>query len=342
MIHVGLIGAGFIGRNHFNQYEQLSDRGKVVALCDTEPDRRAGDWSNVGGNVGDTQGTRRDLGDIKSYENWRDLLADPKVEMVDICVPTYLHAEIGIAALRAGKHVLSEKPMALTVASCDDMLAAAAEAPGKFMIAQCIRFWPEYVYLKQVFDDGRFGPLKALHLFRQASTPDYSLNNWIVNPELSGGAILDLHVHDVDFALYLLGKPKSVHAQAYTRTGGGVDRVHALWHYRNDLVVQLEGAWDLPSGFGFNCGLTAVFEKAALHWDLNSGKPMTLFKEGAEPQIPDVLPKDGYYHEIAYFLGCIERGETPQISTPQESRTAVAVALAEQQSAAQGEPIPIA
>ena len=338
MISVGLIGAGFIGRNHFNQYEKLTDRSTVVALCDPEPDRRSGDWSEVGGNVGDAQGTKRDLGDIKPYADWHDLIADPSVEMVDICVPTHLHSEIAITALKAGKHVLCEKPMALTVAQCDKMLAAAGAARGKFMIAQCIRFWPECVWLKQAIDDERFGPLKALNLRRQASTPDYSLNDWILDPALSGGAILDLHVHDVDWAIHLLGKPKSVCAQACQRDGA-TDRVHALWHYRPDLVVQLEGFWDMPPGFGFNMGFTARFEAGAVVFDLNAGKPLTVYRLGGEDETPEMPPNDGYFNEIEYFLDCIERDEDPKTSTPAESRDAVAIALAEKDSAGKGRPV---
>ncbi|MBP7934509.1 MAG: Gfo/Idh/MocA family oxidoreductase [Phycisphaerae bacterium] len=334
MIRVGLIGAGFVGRNHFNQYEKLPGRASVVALCDREADRRAGDWSKVGGNLADTQGTKRDLGAIKPYTNWQDLLADPDVDLVDICVPTTAHCEISIAALKAGKHVLCEKPMALSVADCDLMLAAGRDAPGKFMIAQCIRFWPEYVFLKSVFDQKKYGLLKALSLRRQAEAPTYSLNSWVLKPELSGGAVLDLHVHDVDFAIHLLGKPQAVTAQGYPSPQGSLDHIHAFWHYGPGLVVSLEGCWDLPAGFGFNMGFTAVFEQAAITWDLATGKPLTVFRSGSAPETPAMLAGgDGYFGEIAYFIECIERGQTPKTSTPQESRDAVALALAEKKSA---------
>ncbi len=341
MIRVGLIGAGFIGRNHFNQYELMPDKARVVAICDPEPDRRAGDWSKVGGNVADARGTVRDLGDIRRYADYRELIADDGVDMIDICAPTHLHAEIAIAGLKSGRHVLSEKPMGLSVEQCDTMLAAAGGAKGRFMIAQCIRFWPQYVFLKQVVDDRRFGALKALHLRRQASAPDYSLNNWILNPELSGGAILDLHAHDVDYALYLLGMPRSVRAQSYPRAGGGYDRVHALWDYDDCPVVQLEGFWDMPPGFGFNCGFTAVFEKAAIVWELAGDKPLTVFRQDGQQETPEITGRDGYFTEIAYFLDCIARGDAPAVSTPEQSRLAVALALAERDSASRGAPVDV-
>jgi predicted dehydrogenase len=342
MIGVGIIGAGFMGRNHFNQYEKLTDRAKVVALCDKEADRRVGDWSKVGGNIADKTGAKRDLGDIKPYVEWKEMLTDPKIDLIDICVPTFTHKEIAVAALKAGKHVLCEKPMSLSVADCDEMIGAAKSAKGRFMVAQVIRFWPEYVYLKKTIDQRPLGELKALHLRRQASAPDYSLNNWILNPELSGGAILDLHVHDVDYAIYLFGKPKAISAQGYAMLpSGAIDRVHASWQYGNGRVVQLEGFWDVPAGFGFNHGFTAVFEKGAIVYDLNSGKPLTVLKPGSEPETPEISTEDGYFSEIEYFLGCIQRGEDPKTTTPQQSRDAVAMAMAEKQSILSGQPVTI-
>ncbi len=342
MINVALIGAGFIGRNHFNQYVRLAGRAKVVAICDTEEPRRLGDWSGIGGNLGDAQGTRRDLGDIRPVADWRTLLDDPGVDMVDICVPTYLHAEMASAFLEAGKHVLCEKPMALTVEQCDEMLAAAAAAPGCFMIAQCVRFWPEYAFLTEVMRERRYGALRALELRRQGSFPRYSLEHWILNPELSGGAILDLHVHDVDYAIGLLGLPSSVFARAAAQPSGAYDRVHALWTYPHAAVVEFEGFWDMPAGYQFNMGFTAVFERAAMVWSMFGDRPLTIFREGSQPETPAMPATDGYYNEIDYFLGCVERREQPKLSTPRESRDAVAVALAEMESARTGRAVTIA
>jgi predicted dehydrogenase len=343
MIRVGLIGAGFIGRNHFNQYEKLAETGraKVVALCDKEAERRAGDWSNIGGNLADAQGTQRDLGDIQPYADYRKMLAEADVDLVDICAPTFLHPEMAIAAMEAGKHVLCEKPMALTVEACDQMLEAAQRSQGKFMIAQCIRFWPEYIWLKQAVDKGCFGVMKALHLRRQTCTPDYTLSNWSCHPELSGGAVLDLHVHDVDYALWLLGRPNSVFAQGRVSANGSVDRIHATWDVDADVVMQLEGWWDAHPGFGFNMGFTAVFETATAVWDLKTGQPLNVHCQNTETLTPELPPTEAYYAQIAHFLDCIETGSDPSISTPTESRDAVAIALIEKQSALSRAPVAV-
>ncbi len=326
MIRVGLIGAGFIGRNHFNQYEKIPDRARVRALCDKEAERLAGDWSKIGGNLGDKQGTKRDLGGIKPYPDWRDIVADPELDLIDICLPTSLHKEIALAALAAGKHVLCEKPMALNLNDCDAMLAAAAKAPGQFMIAHCIRFWPEYAYLKQSLDDNRFGQLLSLNLRRQAEYPSHSLNNWITQPKLSGGALFDLHIHDIDFALYAIGQPRAITAQGWGHSPDGFDRVHALWRYPSVACVQLEGYWDMPPGFGFNMGFTARFADAAVVWDLDTGKPLTVYPTGGTPLTPALPTSDGYFAEIDYFLASIERNQAPNLCPAHDSRTAVALA----------------
>ncbi|HSW45968.1 MAG TPA: Gfo/Idh/MocA family oxidoreductase [Phycisphaerae bacterium] len=342
MIRVGLIGAGFIGRNHFNQYEKMARRARVHALCDKQAERLAGDWSGVGGNIGDRQGTRRDLTGIKPCADWHDLVADPDVDLVDICLPTTLHKDITVAALAAGKHVLCEKPMALAVSDCDQMLAAADKARGLFMVAQCIRFWPEYVLLKQACDDGRFGRLLALNLRRQSEKPSHSLNNWLNQPQLSGGALFDLHIHDIDFAMFLLGKPGAITAQGWGPSSDGFDRVYAMWHYPSGTNVQIEGYWDMPNGFGFNMGFTARFEKAAIVWDLSTGKTLSVFTDGAEPTTPQ-LPsaEDGYYGEIDYFLTCIEKNRKPAICPPRASRDAVAIADLTGQSIRSGRPVEV-
>jgi predicted dehydrogenase len=192
-----------------------------------------------------------------------------------------------------------------------------------------------------VFDERRLGKLKALQLRRHAYTPDYALHNWNLDPKLAGGAILDLHVHDVDYALYLLGKPASIAAQGCRSRSGAVDRIHALWHYPSGPAVQIEGSWDIPPGFEFNMGFTAVFENGAIVWDMSAGKPLTVYRPNEAPETPVISGGNGYYAEIDYLLGCIERGEHPQGCTPAESRDAVAVALAEKDGCGSGRPVMI-
>jgi predicted dehydrogenase len=114
-----------------------------------------------------------------------------------------------------------------------------------------------------------------------------------------------------------------------------------MWNYGNDLVVQQEGYWDMPTSFGFNMGFTAVFENGAVDYDLNTGKPLTVYRSEGEPETPELITEDGYFREIDYFLSCIKQDKDPRITTPQQSRDAVALALAEAQSARSGKIVEI-
>ncbi len=341
MVRVGIVGAGFMGRMHFDAYQKLAARVRVAALCDQEAGRRIGDWKDAIGNLGDAGAVQRDFSEVKPCSDYRELLTDPDIDLIDICAPTFLHREVAVAALAAGKHVLCEKPMARTVAECDAMIAAAEKTDRKFMVAQCTRFWPEYVYLKRLVDTKKYGRLKALHLRRQAARPGYTLNNWIANPELSGGMVLDLHIHDVDYALFLLGRPKAIEVQGIYHPPFGVDRIYALWHYEKDVPVVLEGYWDMPPDFPFNAGISALFEQAGVVWDMVSRKPLTVFPAGGGSETPELPAADGYAAEIGYFLDCIEQRKEPEISTPRQSREAVALALAEGESVRTGTPVKI-
>ncbi|NLX14243.1 MAG: Gfo/Idh/MocA family oxidoreductase [Phycisphaerales bacterium] len=341
MVGVGIIGVGFVGRIHFNSWLKLPERAQLVALCDTEPDRRAGKIDNVVGNL-EIKATSQPTGQsFKSYADYRELLAAPEVNVVDICLPTYLHAEVAIAALQAGKHVLCEKPMALNLEQCDRMLEAAVKAKGRFMIAQCVRFWPEYRYLKEIVDDQRFGPLKSLHLRRQAFLPLYTMANWLMDESIAGGMVMDLHVHDTDYVRHLLGQPDSVHAVGIDTPGRGVDHIYSFWQYPSNIPVLVEGYWDMPPGHGFNMGFSALFEQAGVTWDCATGKPLTVFLPNGSSETPEMPSNDGYSNEIAYFLDCIEQGRPPQVSTPQQSRDAVAIALAESESVRTGKTVKI-
>jgi predicted dehydrogenase len=238
--------------------------------------------------------------------------------------------------------VLCEKPIALNLEDADAVVNAASQAHTLLMIAQCLRFWPEYVYLKQAVDEARWGPCRSLELRRQAERPTHSQNNWLADAERSGGALMDLHIHDVDMAQYLFGRPDALTAQGTGRAEWGIDRVHALWHYRHVPCVQILGTWDLPQGCGFNMGFTAVFENAALIWDLAADRPLTLYRQDAEPEKPELpLGDTGFFGEIDYFLACIEKGKKPEVCPPEQSRDAVALALAEKESITRGQTVSI-
>jgi predicted dehydrogenase len=255
--------------------------------------------------------------------------------MIDVCLPTYLHSRFTTESLLAGKHVLCEKPMALTSAECDTMITASKKSGKKLMIAQCIRFWPEYAYIKQVITNKTFGKLTNIYCRRISPTPVWSYQNWLLNRKTSGGAIMDLHVHDIDYIVYLFGKPDRVKSHGVCNQSSktsGVDYVITQYLYNNKTDVTVEGGWHYQPGFPFDMSFTARFEKATVVFNPALTKPFAVYKSNNTTEYPDILKSDGWNEEIKYFVDCIIDNKPVKISTPAESRLAVKLALAEEKS----------
>src|SRR4051794_22961885 len=194
-VGIGIVGIGFMGMIHYLAAERLAG-GRVVAVCSRDPKKRAGDWTGIRGNFGPT-GSQMDLGDRAAYAGLDELLADPKVDLVDLCVPNDQHADQAIRALEAGKHGLVEKPIALTTEDADAMVAAARASGKMLMVAHVLPFFPEFAYAREAVASGRFGKLKAAHLTRVSARPDWS--SGIADADRSGGPAIDLHIHDTHY-----------------------------------------------------------------------------------------------------------------------------------------------
>src|SRR3954471_8008142 len=195
MARIGIVGLGFMGRVHYDTYRNLPE-AQVVAVCDADPKRAAGDLSDTWGNV-DKGATRQlPMDRIKGTCDYKELFANPDVEIIDVCLPTPAHVEIATAA--RGKPVLCEKPLALTSADARKIADAAARARGLFMPAMCMRFWPEWEWLKRAIVENHYGRVLSATFRRVGSYPV----GWYKNGAISGGALLDLHVHDTDFVYH--------------------------------------------------------------------------------------------------------------------------------------------
>ncbi|MEA3485508.1 MAG: Gfo/Idh/MocA family oxidoreductase, partial [Candidatus Aerophobetes bacterium] len=194
MVKVAILGAGFMGSMHAECYNNLSN-AKLSAIADTDLARAEKLAKKYG---------------VKAYSKPEELFKEKDIEIMDICLPTFLHKEYVIKAAQARKNILCEKPIALKVEDAEEMIEAANKVGVKFMVAQVIRFWPEYIKLKEIFDKGSLGEIVSISCTRLSPTPTWAWNSWLLDSEKSGGALLDLHIHDTDFLLYLLGKPISL------------------------------------------------------------------------------------------------------------------------------------
>ena len=340
MVKVGIVGVGFMGKMHFNVYKNYP-KARVVALADVDPVKRAGDWSRIGGNVEDKRAANVDLSGIRVYSKAEELFKDECVDVVDITLPTFLHAKYAVAALKAGKHVICEKPMALTLADCDRMMAAAKAAKRTLVIAHCIRFWPEWTVLKQIIKSGKYGKVKAARFYRMSLTPTWSWTNWLLDGKRSGGALVDLHVHDIDYVNYAFGVPKAVQSSGVV--GGvsktGIDSISTHYLYKDGAQIVAEAHWMAAPGFGFTHGFHVVLEKATIEFDAKSNTPLTIHEASGKSFQPEKPENDGYVTELRYFVDCIGAGKKPTTVTAQDGRNALKVALAEDKSVRTRKPV---
>jgi len=332
MIRIGIIGLGMMGRTHYEAYQEI-ENAQVVAVSDVDPKRAAGDLAGTGGNVLAGGLTQLPMDRIKGSTDYNDLLANPDVDVVDVCLPTTQHLEVAIAALKSGKHVLCEKPLARSSAEGEKIAAAATSAKGFFMPAMCMRFWPQWVWLKKAVDEKRYGKVTSATFRRVASMPP----GWYKDGRISGGAALDLHIHDTDFVQFLFGMPKAVYARGYTKTSGEID--HLTTHYLYDEVphVVAEGGWTLAPGYGFTMRYTVNFDNATADYDLAREKsPLLLIQSGKAESI-DAGPGYGYAAELRYLIDCVRKNQRPTTVTADDGVRSLRIVEAEVKSTRTGE-----
>jgi len=330
MIRIGMIGMGFMGRVHFEAYAKLPI-AHVVAIADKDPKRAGGDLSGVWGNLGDGISKVLPMDRINGTTRWADLLAMPEIDVIDVCMPTPTHVEIVLAALSAGKHVLCEKPLARSAAEAQRIAQAAASAKGFFMPAMCMRFWPEWEWLAEAVRDGRYGKVRSAAFTRLASCPE----GWYRDGSLSGGGLLDLHVHDVDFIYHLFGKPRGVFSRGFSCVSGEIDYVVSQYLFDNGPIVSAAGSWCNSAGTPFTMRYTVQFERATVDYDLSREQTLMAYHDGQAEPI-ETASHNGYVGELGYFLDCVATGRRPQRVTADDAVVGLRIVEAEKQSVESG------
>jgi predicted dehydrogenase len=333
MLNVGVIGIGGMGTTHLDAYVKI-EGAQVVAVADPIEERRAGRKSAKGNIKGQAEGGH-DFSTFAQYDEGLKLIADPDVALVDICVPTPLHGHFVRAALAAGKHVLTEKPFALTGAEADQLVEAGEKAKGVLMCALCMRFWPAWVWLKQAIDQQTYGKVLAAHFRRVAQHPGVS---FYCDGDACGGGILDLHVHDTDFVQYCFGMPEAVFSRGYAKPTNRIDHVTTHFLYPDVPVVVAEGGWAMARGFGFQMQYTVNFEHATAVFDIAADDQLKLIADG-EVSAVSVPAGMGYEHELRYLVDCITNGTRPTRADAASAARTVHLVEAEVASIAAGQPV---
>jgi predicted dehydrogenase len=335
MVRVGVVGLGMMGLTHLDVYGARKDV-RVIAIGDADPDRLSGKTRAVGNVQGQAQGGF-DYAAVRKYSDAAALIADPEVDVVDICLPTALHHRFALAALKAGKHVLVEKPLARTAESAFEIASAAKRSKGICMCALCIRFWPGWSWLKDAIGAGTYGKVRAAKFRRVATHPG---GPYYSDGKASGGAALDLHIHDTDFVHYLFGMPRAVFSRGYSQVSGAIDHLSTQYIFDDVPLVEAEGGWVMSPSFPFTMQYTVNFERATAVYDLASPQPLKIYRGGKEDPVA-LEPGMGYAIEIDYFLDCIGRGTPPARATLESAAGSVKIVEAEVESVRVGKPVEI-
>jgi predicted dehydrogenase len=340
MINVGIVGLGFMAATHIKAYRQVAD-ARVVALCNPSGRHLDGDFSNVGGNVGTNEPVKLDMTGVKATKEFAELLRDPAIHVIDICAPTRAHHELAIAALAAGKHVVCEKPLARSAPAAREIVKAAETARGFFMPAMCVRFWPEWVWLKQTIERRICGRVLSARFRRVAEPPAWGQKSFFNGAE-SGGGLFDLHIHDTDFVQFCFGRPRSVYSTGGTKFSGAIDYVVTQYEVASGASVYAEGSWAMTPGFGFNCAYTVNFEHATADYDVARGPDaLRLYEPGQPPRTLACAGPDGYVGELKHFIEAVQSGRPPSIVTARDGQSAVEICEAEEKSVMTRQSVPL-
>lgn len=347
-MQVGIIGLGFMGMVHYRAYQKV--RGaRVAAIATRNAKRLSGDWRDIRGNFGPPGGVE-DLKRVARHADWRALLDDPAIDLVDICLPPALHAPVACAALAAGKHVFCEKPIAVSLADAERMVAASKKHDRQLLVGHVLPYLPEYKFAREAIAGGKYGALLGAHFKRVVADPAWIANYY--DPREVGGPLVDLHIHDTHFLLLACGRPTAVFSRGRMR-GDVVEFVESQYVYDDPALCVTSTSGVLrQQGREFTHAFEIHLEKATLLFDfaLFAGGqtqllPLTrLTAKGAveRPKLPGSGdPEEAFAAEIADVAAAVGgRRAAPALAAPL-ARDALALCVKEGASVTRGKVVKV-
>jgi len=310
MLKVGLIGVGGISGAHIPGWLAL-DNVELVALCDIRPEQM------------------EKYPDIRHYTDFDEMLANEELDILDICLPTFLHVEYSIKAMEKGINVLCEKPISLKKEDVKRVYEVAQKNNVKFMVAHVIRFWREYEFVKSIYESGKYGKLIMGTMKRLSAFPRWSWDNWMRDEARSGFVPYDLHIHDLDFLIYAFGAPKKIDSRR--SKSADQDYINVTYDF-GDFYIDAESSW-FAGAYPFTAQFRFLFADAIIS---NEGQGLKIYEnngnvvsleEAATGDTGEInLPKSGAYaEEIAYFADCVANNKTPEKVKPNELETVIEI-----------------
>jgi UDP-N-acetylglucosamine 3-dehydrogenase len=319
-MRVGLVGAGFMGGVHLNAYAGIPEV-EVVGVADARVESAMAGAKNVG---------------ARPYASYEELVAAEDVEVVDVCLPTALHRDLAVRAAGEGRHVILEKPIARTMEDAQQILDAFSADGPRLFVGHVVRFFPEYVGIKQKIDAGDLGTVGVVRTSRRSPFL-LGWNDWYADWRVSGGVLMDLVIHDFDYLRWTLGEVERVYARGMLgREYNRLDYVLATLRFQSGAIAHVEGHWGYPGPFNYS------IEVAGSHalLTVDSTEPASLqLISGPPEEGPDLASgKSPYEKELEHFIHCIATGEEPIVDA-RDAREALRIGLAATESVLRGEPV---
>ena len=319
-MRVGLVGAGFMGGVHLDAYAGIPDV-EVVGIADARIEAAVAGAEMVG---------------ARPYASYEDLVAGEDVEVVDVCLPTAFHRDLAVRAAGEGRHVILEKPIARTMKHAREIVEAFSGDGPYLFVGHVVRFFPEYVGIKQKFDAGDLGTVGVIRTSRRSPFL-LGWNDWYADWRVSGGVLLDLLIHDFDYLRWTLGEVERVYARGMLgREYNRLDYVLVTLRFESGAIAHVEGHWGYPGPFNYS--IEVAGSEALV--TVNSTEPAALRMIGGTPEeIPNLASGTSPYEkELEHFIHCIATGEEPIVQA-QDACEALRIGLAATESVLTGEPV---
>lgn len=321
MLKVGLIGCGGIGAVHAECWLALSDTVQLVAIADVSTERVEKYAEKSGAKI---------------YTDAFEMLEEEELDVVDICVPTFLHAEYAIKAMEHVKNVIVEKPVCLKEAEAQKMLDAQEKTGALVQVAHVVRFTDAYAFLKKLVSSEEYGKVVAGRFSRVSPRPKWMMGHDDI--DRTGTMSLDMHIHDVDYIRYLMGEPDNISSWGVRDKDGIIQHIWGSYCF-GEVVMVAEGSWDYPGELPFSQTFRVRLERAAVVLD-ESGV-LTVYPEDGGKLIPELGQKNEmdmginvsdlgpYLNEIKYFVETIQAGNKVGIASLSEAVASFRLAFRE-------------
>lgn len=316
-VRIGILGAGSIAKRHIEAMKEIENI-EIAGITGARP----GSLERVAAEFG-----------INMF-NEHDMLIN-NADAIDICLPTFMHESMTRLAAVLGIHVLCEKPIALDPFEAKQMVDTCEKAGVKFMVAHCLRFWPEYVFIKDLIERKKYGGLVDFSSWRYGPLPDWASRNWLMDAKLSGGPGIDLHIHDIDMIRFLMGEPCSVYSGRVEKEK--VISANSEFRFDGGATARAAAGWYISPEYVFTQGYRATFENAVVTYHSDHEPAMTVSTSDGRTNNRVIEQTDPYREQMAYFADCIIDDIEPERCSGSEGLKTLMATLAAGESAACGE-----